>query len=443
MVYKIRAKKGRISVIGLGYVGLPTAAIFADAGFKVVGVDVNPQLIQKISSGESLIKEPGLSRMIERGIRRGLLKLTTKDLQACRESDVIIVCVQTPLAEDKRPDLTYLRRACKAIGRGLSKRKVVIIESTLPPTATRDIIAPILEKESGLKCGVDFWLAYCPERLAPGNALNEFLKNSRIVGGYNKESAKIAAELYRTVIKGKILVTDSTTAETAKLAENTFRDVNIGFANELAMVCERVGIDVMEVINLANTHPRVSIHKPGCGVGGPCLPKDPYMLLHPEKDYKSIIEPSRKLNNSMPEYVVGIIAEALEKVGKKVKNSKIAVLGTAYKAEVDDARNSPVERIIGKLRSMEAQVVVYDPYCKENFGARKAKGIMEATERADCIVLATDHKVFTKLELGKIKRLMKGNIIVDGRRILNPKEAEKEGFVYFGIGYSSKNKKAV
>lgn len=434
----IGTRKARIVVIGLGHVGLTTAAIFADAGFQVTGADLKEEIVEAVSSGKSHIREFGLGELVGKVVRQGRLRATTDTLQAVREADTVIVCVQTPITQDKEPNLTYLEKACKTVAEGSLKGKLVVIQSSVPPRTTKNLVARILEEGSGLGCGEDFWLANCPERIVSGKAVQEFIENVRIVGGYNPDSVEIAVELFKTVTKGEILTTDCTSAELAKLAENAFRDVNIAFANELALICEHMGPDVMEVIRLANTHPRVNIHKPGCGVGGPCLPKDPYLLLHPvkKKGFKSnLIKPSRELNDYMSKHAVELVAEALTKVGKKVSSSKVAVLGTAYKGEVDEARYSPAEEIVRELMHLGAEVVAYDPYCEESFGAERAKDVDEAVREADCILIATDHKTFRELKLGRIKSLMNEKpVLIDGRRVVHPMEARKQGFVYYGIG---------
>ena len=439
LVEMIRTRKARLAVIGLGHVGLTTAAVFADVGFQVAGADLKKEVIEAVSFGKSHIKEPGLDELVGKVVRTGKLKATTNTKKVAKEADISIICVQTPITNDKEPNQTYLRKACEAVAEGLLKGKLVVVQSTVPPGTTKNLVAKILEEGSGLKCGEDFWLVNSPERIVPGRAIQEFMENVRIVGGYNGESAEIAVDLFKTVTKGEILSTDCTSAEVAKLAENTFRDVNIALANELALVCERLGSDVIEVIRLANTHPRVNIHKPGCGVGGPCLPKDPYLLLHPvkEKSFKSrVIEPSRELNDYMSKHAVELVVEALKKVGKAVGSSKVAVLGIAYKREVDETRNSPAERIVRELMSLGAEVVVYDPYCEESFGAERVKDVDEAVRAADCIVIATDHEMFRELELGRIKALMNENpALIDGRRIVHPSEAKKQGFVYYGTGF--------
>lgn len=439
LVDRIRRKTACIAIIGLGRVGLPTAVMFANAGYRVIGADVRKEVVDSVSSVKSRTKEPRLGKLIKKVVDTGKLKATTNIAQAVRETDVAIICVQTPLTNDDEPDLSYLKDACESVAEGLSKKKLVVIESTVPAGTMRNIVTLILEVESGLKCGKDFWLVYSPERIASGKVIQEFAENARVVGGYDTESAEIAAELLKMVTKGKVLVTDLMTAEVTKLAENTFRDVNIAFANELALICEQVGVDVIDVIRLANTHPRVNVHRPGCGVGGPCITKDPNLLLHSVRNrgFKSrIIEPSRQLNDHMPVHTVELIIDALKKAGKDVRNSRIVILGVAYKGESDDSTNTPAERIIRKLMGLGAEVVVYDPYCEDSFGARKARDIQKAVDGADCIVIATDHKAFEELKLGRIKALMnKHPVIIDGRRIMRSGEAKKQGFTYLGIGY--------
>ena len=439
LVEMIRAREAQIAVIGLGHVGLTTAAVFADAGFQVTGTDLKQEVIRAVSSGKSCIKELRLDELVGNVVRQGRLKATTNTLQAVREADIVIICVQTPITQDKEPSLTYLGKACETVAEDLSEGKLIVVQSTVPPRTMKNLVARILEEGSGLKCGEDFWLANCPERIVSGKAIQEFIENVRIVGGYNSESAEIAVELFKAVTKGDILTTDCTSAEVAKLAENAFRDVNVAFANELALICEQIDIDAMEVIKLANTHPRVNIHKPGCGVGGPCLPKDPYLLLHPvkERDFKSrVIEPSRELNDYMSKHAVELVVKALKKLGKDASESKVTVLGVAYKGEVDETRNSPAEGIVHELMGLGAEVVVYDPYCEESFGAGRAKDVDEAVRGADCVVIATDHKMFGELELEKIRALMNEKpAIIDGRRVVNPSEANRQRFTYFGIGY--------
>lgn len=441
LLEKIKTRKAHIAVLGLGHVGLPTAAIFANTGYSVTGADVKKEVVDSILSLKLDTKEPGLGKMIERNVKAGKLKAIADTVLATKQAEVMLICVQTPLTQSGKPDLRYLENVSRDVARGLAKGKLVIVVSTVPPGTVKNLVASMLEKESGLKCGADFWLAYSPERILPGNTIEEFVTNVRLVGGFDARSAELAVELFKKVTKGTIQVTDIVNAELAKLAENTFRYVNIAFANDLALMCQKMGADVIEVINLANTHPRVNIHKPGPGVGGPCLTKDPQLLLHPmgHSPFTSkLIECSKELNDYMAEHVIKLVVKALKDTNRDVKNSDITVLGIAYKAEVSDTTNSPAEKIIRKLISLGAKVRVYDPYTKENFGAKSSKSITEAVKGTDCIVVATDHKAFEKLDFRAIKRLMNTDpIIVDGRRVIDPGRARKQGFTYYGIGYGS------
>ncbi len=441
LLEKIKTKKAHIGVLGLGHVGLPTATIFANVGYSVTGADVKKEVVDSILSLSLTTKEPRLDEMIKKVVKTGKLKAITDTILATKQADVILICVQTPLTQSGKPDVKYLKNASRDVAKGLAKGKLIIIVSTVPLGTIKNLSASTLEKDSGLKCGVDFWLAYSPERILPGNTIEEFVTNVRLVGGFDAKSVELTVELFKNVKKGKISITNIANAELAKLAENTFRYVNIAFANELALMCEKMGADVIEVINLANTHPRVNIHKPGPGVGGPCLTKDPRLLLHPEghSPFKSkLIECSRELNDYMAEHMIKLVVKALKDTNRDVKNSNITVLGAAYKAEVDDATNSPAEKIIRELMRLGAKVRVHDPYTNESFGAKCAKSIVEAVKGADCIVVATNHKLFVDLPLKQIKLLMNENpVIVDGRRIIDFKKAKQEGFVYYGLGFKT------
>lgn len=437
---KIKQKSATIAITGLGYVGLTTAALFAETGFYVIGSDIKMEVVNSVSSGKSYIKEPGINELVRKNVEKGRLRATHDVLEAAQEADIDIVCVQTPLNDKNEPDQSFVEKACESIAGGVAKGKMVVIESTVSPGTTRNTIARIFEKGTQLRCGTDFWLAYCPERITVGKALQDFVNNTRIVGGYDDKSAKIAANLFSTVTKGRILITDCSSAEVAKLTENAFRYVNIAFANELALLCERLGVDVVEAIKLANTHPRVNVHNPGPGVGGPCLPKDTYLLLHSIKEngsWSKVIEASGKTNEYMPTHIVSLLSKALNDIGKNIKRSKVVVLGTAYRGGVDDARNSPAKKVVTRLIDLGGTVAVYDPHCQESFGARRIQNIVDGAKNADALVVATDHQEFKKLDLEAIKSVMNAKpVIIDSRRIINAEDAAKVGFKYVGIGLS-------
>jgi UDP-N-acetyl-D-mannosaminuronic acid dehydrogenase len=435
LIEAINRRSLSLAVVGSGYVGLPTAALFADAGFQVVAIDVKPDLVYAVNRGVSPLKEPGLNELIARNVDAERLKATLS-YEAIAQSDAVIISVQTPLNKSRKPNLSYLMKALKSVGKNLKKDRIIVVSSTVPPGTMTERVKPALEALSGMKAEADFYLAYVPERIAPGNALKEFVESPRLVGGMGPKSTKIAAELFRTVCK-TVIETDALTAEVSKLAENTFRDVNIAFANQLSIICEKLGVDVMEVIRLANTHPRVNIHLPGPGVGGPCLPKDPYFLIYDKSPLKpNIITAARKINDNMPNHIVAKTLEMLEKAGKNVKNAKITVLGTAYKKDIADSRQSPSQPIIQKLLESGAKIVTYDPHCRESFGAEKANSLKEAVRNSDCILILTDHTEFKQqLNLGEMREIMNPNpIIVDARAIVNFEEATKLGFKYYGLG---------
>lgn len=433
---KIRDRILNLTVVGSGVVGLPTAALFADAGFKVTATDIKSTIVKAVNSGVSPFKEPGLQKLVSQNVQSGKLKAALNSEIMLNNEDVIILTVQTPIYANKKPNMSFLTSALRNVAKKIKKQVIIAVCSTVPPGTMLQKIKPLLESLTGMKADTDFYLAYVPERITPGKALQEFVASPRLVGGIGPNSTKIAAELFRTVCK-KIIETDATTAEIAKTVENTFRDVNIAFANQLALICEKYDADVADVIKLANTHPRVDVHTPGPGVGGPCLTKDPYLLIHQFKNTENdVISTARKINDNMPKHVVKLTLEALNNSGKDVNNSKIAILGTAYKANIADCRFSPSEQIIQKLKELGAETIAYDPHCVKTFGAKKATSLLECINDADCLIIATDHVEFKNLNLNEIKQLMnKKPAIIDGRRIINPAETKKNEFTYYGIGY--------
>jgi UDP-N-acetyl-D-mannosaminuronic acid dehydrogenase len=431
---KVYKKEAEIAVLGLGYVGLPTAVLFASLGFRVKGIDVSPKIIDQLNKCAIQTTEQGVKELITDAHQCGLLTGTTNPQEGLENADVAIVCVQTPFDLSEKANLSYLQSACQSIGASLKKERLVIIQSTVPPKTLENLVIPLLEKTSKLKCDKDFWIAYCPERLSPGNGLHELKTNMRIIGANNNESAELCKTLFGGATKGELLISNISSAEVSKLAENTFRYVNIAFANELALMCKQLGVDVKEVIKLANTHPRVNILQPGCGAGGPCLSKDTNLLLSSTKigEFKPEIIPAAiRVNTNMPNYVAKLAIDALNKNGKKVQSSKIAIFGTSYKGNVDDPRNSPAEGIISELKKTKATLVAFDPKCNESFGAQKADSVTEAANKTDCIIFTTDHKEFLSLNLTQIKKQMKDNpIIIDAIRAINPAEARLLGFEY-------------
>lgn len=440
LITKVDNRSLRLVVVGAGYVGLPTAALFANAGFFVEALDVKPEVINMLNNGCSFNNEPGLKELVSNNVKAGRLKGRLNHVDYS-QVDAVLIAVQTPINENKKPNLEFLMSVVSNIGKSMKKGTLIAVNSTVPSGTTKRLIQPRLESLSGLKADQDFYLAFVPERIAPGKAIKEFIEGTRLVGGVGQNSTQIAAKLFGTVCK-RILETDATVAEIAKLSENTYRDVNIAFANQLALLCEQLDADVKSVIELANTHPRVNIHMPGPGVGGPCLPKDPYYLLDGAGTFPfDVITTSRMINDHMPQHITNLVFQSLNDAGKVTAGSNIAILGVAYKNDVDDSRLSPAEPLIHLLAEMGSNVTVYDPFCDETFGAKKANSLFDAISKADCLVTITDHSEFLKLDLQKVKAQMNLKpAIVDGRRIIDPIEAKKTGFVYYGLGVAeSKN----
>lgn len=356
LVQKINQKSAHVCVIGLGYIGLPTSAVLATTGFGVVGVDISPTVVQTISSGQIHIAENGLQAIVARVVADGKLTATTEMPQA----DIYIIAVPTPSHPDKSPDLRFVERASEQLAATLTKGALVILESTVPPLCCESVVAPAIERVCGLKAGVDYHLAHCPERVIPGKIIHELYHNDRIVGGVTPECAEMAATLYESFVKGEVLTTSATAAELCKLAENTFRDINIAYANELASICRKFGVDAKEVIAMANRHPRVNILQPGIGVGGHCIAVDPWFLVHSAPEIARIIRTAREVNDSRPAQV------AEEIIQSAVPGKAIVLLGLAYKPDVDDLRESPAVQVAAMLAEQwPGQVLVVEPHVNE------------------------------------------------------------------------------
>lgn len=421
---KIMDRSAEIAVIGLGYIGLPTAIMFANAGFNVIGYEIREEVVKKVNSGNSHIIEPEIEEMLKRAIENGNLRATS-DKKEIAGKDVYIICVQTPLREDKTPDLSYLENAVRTTAESMKKGSLVIIESTVPPMTTLKM-AKLIEDLTGFKAGEDFYMAHAPERVMPGRIFKELVYNSRIIGGINEKSSELAELLYRAFVKGQIFKTNSTTSEMVKLMENTFRDVNIALANEFAFLAHQYGVNVFEAIELANTHPRVKIHIPGIGVGGHCLPKDPYLLLSSAKEDFGLIKKAREINEDMPLFAKDLLMNSLKLINLPPEEAVVVVLGLSYKGNSDDTRNSPSLKFIEEIKEMVAEVRTYDPYVEGTHGS-----LEEALKGADAAVIATDHSEFKNLDWQALGGLMRNKILIDGRHVV--KEPPK-GFIFKGIG---------
>lgn len=434
---KIESKDAKICVIGLGQVGLPTALTFCQSGFDVTGHDINKDLLSSLNQSKAPFEEKGLEELLKSCIVSGKFHTNFNVEETVRNSDVIIMCVATPLGNGIMPDLSYLEKACQSISSVSLCNKLVIVESSIPPGTFKGLVIPTLAKRS--KLGKDFWAAYVPERLAPGIALSEIKTMPRVIGYADEASGLVAKSLYQKIVISEVVSTQVEIAEVSKLVENAFRDVNVAFANEVGLICEDYGIDVAELIKVCNSHPRVKLLQPGPGVGGPCLPKDPYLLLNPlgkkPIDSKIIID-SRKINDSMPYHVVDLTLDAIKEHGKKISESTVLVLGVSYKANVSDTRFSPSKDIVSQLSKKGCNVIVYDPKSRETFGGKRTENIWDSMSQSDVLVIVTDHNEFKNLDLTKIKQTMRTPIIIDTRRIFSRAHAEELGIKYISVGYT-------
>lgn len=416
--------KKKICVLGLGYIGLPTAAMFATHGHEIIGVDVNEEVVEALNQGKIIIEEPYLDILVQAAVSSGnLIAKTEPDL-----ADVFIIAVPTPIKPDKTADLSYVKAATQAIIPYLQKGNIVILESTSPAGTVNNLVLPLLE-QSGLTIGTDLYVAHCPERVLPGRILIELVENNRIIGGINQKSSELVKDLYRTFVRGEIFLTDVTTAEMCKLMENTYRDVNIALANELVKICDKIGINAWEVINLCNKHPRVNIHQPGPGVGGHCLAVDPYFIVESVPNEAKIISLSRKINDTMPEYVARWI---MEKIKLLTPPYKVTILGATYKADVDDIRESPIIKLIDLLEKLNVKVILVDPHIKDYRNLEK--DVYTAVKGSNALILGVNHQEFKALQFSTIYSLMKNPIVFDTRNFLDKEILENIGFKYYLLG---------
>lgn len=409
-------KMKKVCVIGLGYIGLPTATVLAHNGFEVHGVDINEKAVELINNGQVHIYEPDLDIMVKKAVESGNLKASVVPEKA----DVFIIAVPTPFKENHKPDLTYVEQATRSISPYLEPGNIVILESTSPVGTTEKVAEWILEERADLSIDENhekrIFVSHCPERVLPGKILKELIENDRIIGGINEESTKRTVEFYKNFVKGKILETNARTAELSKLTENAFRDVNIAFANELSMICDELNINVWELINLANHHPRVNILQPGPGVGGHCIAVDPWFIVDAAPETAKLIRTARIVNDSKPYFIIEKIKEAT----KNLQNPTIACLGLAFKANVDDLRESPAVKIVKELSAIYDQTIyVAEPHIEElpkdllEFNVQLVK-TEEAIEKADVVVLLVDHDYFKVID----KKALSNKIVIDMRGVL-------------------------
>lgn len=414
-----------ICVVGLGYIGLPTAVTFANHGVKVHGVDVNPAAVKSIQEKQLHIEETGLQERLNKAVDEGFLTASTTP----QEADIFIIAVPSPVNPDNTANLEYVRQATASIVPYVKPGNLVVLESTVPPKTVERIMLPELEK-SGLKIGEELYVSHSPERVIPGRVFEELVNNDRIVGGINKKSSELTKELYEIFVKGTIHLTDATTAELVKVMENTYRDVNIAFANELALLAEKLDVNIWEAIKLANYHPRVNIHFPGPGVGGHCIAVDPWFLVELGGETAQIIHLSRNTNDSMPNYTAQKTQSILNKAG--IASATVAVLGLAFKGNIDDMRESPSTIVIDELQKLGLNVVSYDPHIKENKHATQTQNLEEATKNADILLFLTDHNEFKTIDVTTIQA--KNKIVFDTKNCLDRGAWESAGYEFHLLG---------
>jgi UDP-N-acetyl-D-mannosaminuronic acid dehydrogenase len=443
----------KITVVGMGYVGIPAAALLADVdGFSVTGLQRRSKRsgwkIDHLNAGKSPFEgdEPGLAELISRVVKKGTFRVTD-DVEVLRDSEVILIDVQTPTDADHNPQYGSLREVSEQIGKRIQRSTLVIVESTVAPGTTQNIVQKIIEKHSGMTGGEDFDLAFAYERVMPGKLIHNIVNLPRIVGGITPKSAQRARDIYLKITKAKVHETDVITAELSKTIENAYRDVNIAFANEMALVCENLGVNVFEIIELVNELPSRMMHIPGAGVGGHCLPKDTWLLRYGLNQYgthkmePNFIALAREINNHMPIHMVELVEDALKKRGRKIKGATVTVLGIAYLENADDTRNTPAAAFIEALEKRGAHVILHDPYVREwDFSTHEIeRDIRKAVKDSDCIALVTKHKDYLGLNFDELRDLMRTPTLVDGRNMFDKDTVISKGFEYRAIGKAGLN----
>ncbi len=419
----------KVCVIGLGYIGLPTASTLANSSIEVVGVDRNPEIIATLSQGKVHIFEPGLDEVVHSAVASGKLRVSLE----VEPADAFIIAVPTPFLEDKRADMSYVLAAAESIVPHLRAGNLVILESTSPPRTTIDLVQPVLE-QSGLRAGSDFHLCYSPERVLPGQIMKELVENARVIGGTTPQAAEYGKALYSRFVKGEIFITDATTAEMVKLMENTYRDINIAIANEFSRLADRFGINIWEAIAIANKHPRVRILNPGTGVGGHCISVDPWFFVEKAPDLTTLIKAARDVNDSQPSFVLALAQRAL---GGDLRGKSIGVLGLSFKADVDDFRESPAVTVLEALTAAGAKVKAHEPYLNEGKHLNISNhSLADAIAGADLILLLVNHKAFRELKPRDISAMTDCRLILDAVNAWQEVEWQQAGFTVLKLGKS-------
>lgn len=443
----VRGMRSGIAVVGFGYIGTVIGAVLADRGWPVTGIDVRQNVVDEINLGKTTVPEPGLNELVSNNVRVGRLRATT-DFSALAENDFVIVTVGTPLGPDFEPIVDDIKAAARAVGQHLHAGHLVILKSTVPPDTTEKLFQPIVEETSGLRAGVDFGLAFCPERLAEGQAIHELMSIPIVIGAVDERSARACSTLWRHALGvDSIVVDDPRTAEMVKLADNLWIDLNVALANELAKVCDGLGMDVLQVIDAANTMPKVNqnvnILRPSMGVGGSCLTKDPWFVNHLGHSLGldlAIPRTSRGVNDTMPTYTYELLKQVLADQGKVIGTSRIAVLGIAFKNNTGDCRLTPTKHVVALLEDSGCELSVHDPWVTNEEALTVTKmpltaDIESAVEDADALVVLAGHRQFHQIPLARLAELAARRcVFLDGRNSFDPAAVRAAGLIYKGIG---------
>jgi nucleotide sugar dehydrogenase len=433
--------KYTVSVVGCGRIGLPLACIFAETGFRVIGLDTDPQVISVLKKGKAPFVETGLNALLKKHVRSGHFTATSETKKAMSESDIIVFTVPTVINEKKKPDYSYVEKACKEVGLGMRPGSLVIFSSTVGSGVTETLVKETLENSSGLKAGTDFGLVNSPTRAAPGQILRDLTSYPRVIGAVNEQSFKVASIVLGTIVKGgTVKVRDLRTAETVKLFENVYRDVSLALSNDFALFCEKMKVDYLEAQGAANTQPYSHLLRPGIVAGH--IPKDPYLLLEEAENVGAklcLVSMARKVNDEMLDHTVQMVREALSKRQKQFRRAKVALLGVSYRANIKEFRGSAINQFIKMFSAKGAIVRVFDPLYSfkelKEMGYPAERTLAKTVEGTDCIVIVVGHNRFKRLNLKKLKLLMtRTAAIVDLGHVIEPRKAEKEGFVYRGLG---------
>jgi UDP-N-acetyl-D-mannosaminuronic acid dehydrogenase len=428
----IETRKVKVGVVGLGYVGLPLACILAEAGFSVIGLELRKERVRMINEGISPIKaeEPGLDELLNQVVRSKKLRATV-DANDLHDARIITINVETPVENNHEPKYDALFNACQSIGSILGDGTLVIVESTVAPGTTSNQVIPILENISKKKVNRDFFVGICPERVMPGKLLANLREMSRVCGGSTADVAKIMVAFYKSFVNANVDATNLITAELVKTVENSYRDVQIAFANEIAQICELLGADVFQVRELVNKVPYRQMHLPGSGVGGHCIPKDPWLLAYSVKEHLSLkmIPSARAVNDEMPIHIGTILLNLLEQARIDPKKSKVAILGIAYLENSDDTRNSPTIPLIRFLENKGIEVIVHDPFVPPY-----NKDLLTMIRDNDALIIMVGHQAYCGMDLKKIKSVLRHPILIDGRHIFLSKDVKDAGFTYYCIG---------